>query len=324
MAALATAGDDSTLKRFEGVETHMGSPFKIILYTSDDATASRAMKAAFTKIAELDQALSDYNPESELMKLCDKSGGPPVVIGPDLFFMLERSKAMAERSGGAFDPTVAPVIRLWRRARREHKLPDPQTLQKAMSLVGFQKIHLDRDKQTAQLDKGVKLDLGGIAKGYASHEAVKVLKKHGISRSLVAGAGDIAVGDAPPDKAGWSVAIAPLDGLSSGKAEHWLILKNQCVSTAGDGERYVEIEGKRYSHIVDPRTGQAQTERTSVTVISPDGALSDALDTSASVLGIETGLKLIKATPGAEAYFIRRTTNGEVRAETEGFKLFVK
>ena len=128
IAALAAGppGTGPGLRRFEAVETHMGSPFQVTLYTSDDASANRAFRAAFDRIAALDKSFSDYDPESELMRLCDRAGGPPVKVSDDLFDILARSKAMAGRSGGAFDPTIAPVVRLWRRARRDRKLPDCQ------------------------------------------------------------------------------------------------------------------------------------------------------------------------------------------------------
>ena len=321
--ALCRVGDAPNLARFEAIETHMGSEFKIVLYSPDGATASLAFRAAFARIAALDKALSDYDPESELMRLCDRAGGPAMKVGDDLFDVLARSVAMAERSGGAFDPTIAPVVRLWRRARREKKLPERAALERARSLVGYKKITLDRTSKSVRLEPGVKIDLGGIAKGYASQEAVRTLRTMGISRSLVAGAGDIVVGDPPPGEEGWSVGIAPLDAPGPNRPEIFLRLRNRAVSTAGDAERYVEIGGVRYSHIVDPKTGLGQTERTSVTVVAPDGATADALDTAASVLGPEEGLKLIRDTKGAEGLFVRRGAGGEVRSETSGFRAFV-
>jgi thiamine biosynthesis lipoprotein len=197
-------------RRFEAVETHMGSPFQVTLYTPDAETARRGFRAAFDRIAALDRAFTDYDPESELMRLCDRAGGPPVKVSDDLFDILMRSKVMAERTGGAFDPTIAPVVRLWRRARRDKKLPDSDLIRDALSRVGHQKMTLDPAAKTVKLEAGVKLDLGAIAKGYASQEAVKALKSLGIPCCLVAGAGDIAAGDAPPGQTGWRVGIAPL------------------------------------------------------------------------------------------------------------------
>ena len=317
---LAASGDKPgpELRRFEAVETHMGSPFKVILYTSDDATASRAHRAAFDRIKALDLALSDYNPESELMRLCDRAGGPPVKISDDLFDVLARSRDMAERSRGAFDPTIAPVVRLWRRSRREKKLPDPETLAKARALVGYRKLTLDPAAKTARLEAGVRLDLGGIAKGYASDEAIKTLKSLGITRALVAGAGDIVVSDPPPGEPGWTIAIAGLDGATGGPGGRSLTLSKSAVSTSGDAAQFVEIGGVRYSHVVDPRTGVGLVGRCSVTVVARDGGTADALDTAASILGPIEGLALVAGVPGAEVLMVRGTPGGEEVFESPG------
>ncbi len=319
LAIAAMAGGPGP-RRFEAVETHMGSPFQVTFYTSDAEIARRGFRAAFDRIAALDRAFSDYDPESELMRLCDRAGGPPVKVSDDLFDILARSKAMAERTGGAFDPTIAPVVRLWRRARREKTLPDPGAIREALARVGHRQIALDPAAKAVRLDAGVKLDLGAIAKGYASQEAVKALKSVGITSSLVAGAGDIAAGDPPPGEPGWRVGIAPLDAPGTAKPERFLLLKNASVSTSGDAERFVEIGGVRYSHVVDPKTGIGKTGRSSVTVIHPDGATADALDTAVSVLGPERGRKLIAEFPESEMTMVWKAGEKEERAESPGFK----
>jgi thiamine biosynthesis lipoprotein len=290
--------------RFEFAETHMGSEFKLVLYSADEASARSASRLAFARIASLDAALSDYQPESELMRLCDKAGGPPVPVSQDLFDILERSLLMYERSGGAFDVTIGPVVRLWRRARRERKLPDPELLAKARALVGSDKVRLDAGARAVRLLKpGMKLDLGAIAKGYASEEALKVLKAQGISRALVAGSGDIVVGDPPPGADGWTIGIAPLDAPEASPSR-FLRLKNAAVSTSGDASRFVEIDGRRYSHVIDPKTALGMLEHASVTVVAPDGATADALDTTVYILGPQMGLPLVESL-GAAAYIVR-------------------
>lgn len=314
------AGRDPALSRFEFAETHMGSVFKVVLYSPDEPTASRASRAAFDRIAALDGILSDYNPDSELMRLCSQAGGPPVRVSDDLFEVLDRAREASERSGGAFDVTVGPVVRLWRRARRERKLPDPDRLAQARALVDYRLVRLDKQAKTVQLMKrGMKLDLGGIAKGYASGEAIAVLKRLGIERALVAGAGDIVVSAPPPGLDGWTIGIARLDP-AAGAPERFLSLKDAAISTAGDAERYVEIGGKRYSHIVDPRTGLGVVDRCSVTVIARDGATADSLDTAAYILGPERGLDLIESVEGASAIIVRATPNGEKTYESRRFK----
>ena len=320
LATPALAGGGPGLRRFEVTEPHMGTAFTIVLYTDDDALASRASRAAFDRIKQLDRTLTDYDPESELMRLCEKAGGPPVAVSPDLFAVLARSKALFERSEGAFDVTIAPVVRLWRRARREKKLPDPDLLARALKLVGSDAIRLDPEERTIQLTRpGMKLDVGGIAKGYASGEAIKVLKREGVASALVAGSGDIVVSDPPPGRAGWTIAVAPLKPEAEGTSGRTIFLKNAAVSTSGDAEQFVEIDGVRYSHVVDPATGLGLTERRSVTVIAPEGATADGLDTAACILGPDKGLALIESTPGASGLFVRLTPRGQEVRESKGW-----
>jgi FAD:protein FMN transferase len=327
LALVATGRPDGLqARRFEFAEPHMGTAFTIVLYTGDEATASRASKAAFERIKSLDKTLTDYDPESELMRLSDKAGGPPVAVSPDLFEVVARSKALYERSGGAFDISIAPVVRLWRRARREKTLPDPQLLARARALVGSDAIELDAEHRTIRLARpGMKLDVGGIAKGYASEEAIKVLKREGISSALVAGSGDIVVSDPPPGRPGWRISVAPLKAESNGEASSgpMIWLKNAAVSTSGDAEQFVEIDGVRYSHVLDPKTGLGLTERRSVTVIAPEGITADGLDTAACVLGPEKGLALIESTPGAAGLFVRLTPKGPEVFETRRWAGFV-
>ena len=164
-------------------------------------------------------------------------------------------------------------------------------------MVGSDKLVLDPAARTVRLLKpGMKLDAGGIAKGYAAQAALDVLKAAGIKQALVAGAGDIAVGDPPPGTPGWKVAIAPLE---PGQSEplRTLVLSNRAVSTAGDAERFVMIDGHRYSHIINPATGWAVEDRACVTVVAADGATADALETTVYILGPERGLKLVDETP---------------------------
>jgi FAD:protein FMN transferase len=324
MVATLNAGEQEPsaverLARFEFEETHMASPFHIVLYSNDAAAARRASRAAFDRIAALNAVLSDYDPESELSRLSQKAGQGPVRVGADLFDVLDRSKRMYERSGGAFDVTIAPVGRLWRRARRDRKLPDPRLIAEAKQLVGSDKMVLDPAARTVRLlQPGMKLDVGGIAKGYAAQAALDVLKSQGIRRALVGGAGDIVVGDPPPDAEGWKVAIAPVDSRLTYRPPT-LLLKNAAVSTAGDAERFVEIDGHRYSHIVNPATGMGHEDRAAVTVVAPDGATADAMETTAYLLGPERGLKLVDETPGAAALFQRLTPEGVKTFESSRF-----
>ena len=199
LAMSLLGGAEPALTRYTFSEPHMGTRFRIIVYAPDQDTARKAAKDAFARIASLDATMSDYDPTSELMRLCAKAGGPPVPVSAELFFVLSRAQEVSRQSDGAFDVTVGPVVKLWRQARKLRKLPDPEQLAEARALVGWRNVRLDKDKRTVQLLKaGMQLDLGGIAKGYAADEALAVLKKHGLDRALVAAGGDIAVSGPPP------------------------------------------------------------------------------------------------------------------------------
>jgi thiamine biosynthesis lipoprotein len=281
----------------------MGTRFQVTLFADNEAAARRAADAAFDRAAALDARLSDYKPDSELMRLCARAGQGPQAVSPDLLRVLERSHDMSRRSAGAFDVTIGPVVRLWRLARRTRELPPANELRAALALVGYDKLRLNGEHRTAELLRSdMRLDLGGIAKGFAADEMLKDLRTAGCPVALVAAGGDIVAGDPPPGTDGWSVAIAPLE---IGERSPRLTLRNAAVSTSGDAERFVEIAGRRYSHIVDPRTGLGLTGRYAVTVVAPDGATADAAATAAAVLGPEAGIKLADSMPGCAARFIR-------------------
>jgi thiamine biosynthesis lipoprotein len=282
-------------ERFTFEEPHMGTTFKITLYAADQATAKKAADAAFARIAELNRILSDYLTDSELMVLCGKAGGAAVEVSQDLFQVLSKSDEVAKLTDGAFDVSISPVVRLWRKAKKTGKLPDPQDLKKALELVDFRKIKLDpKGRRVQLLLVGMLLDLGGIAKGYTADAALAVLKKHGIKSALVAAGGDIAMSDPPPDAKGWKITVAGLKGANDPMARQ-IVLSNMAVSTAGDLYQNVQIDGKRYSHIIDPKTGIGLVGRRSVTIIAPEGWLADGLDTAICVMGSEKGLKLIES-----------------------------
>jgi FAD:protein FMN transferase len=307
----------SGLTRFEFAQAHMGTQFRIVLYALDAEAARRASTDAFDRIARLDATMSDYRETSELMMACKQAAHRWVKVSDDLFRVLAMSQQFARRSEGAFDVTVGPVVRLWRRARRRNELPDAVKLAAARRLVGFRMLRLDARTQAIRLDKsGMLLDLGGIAKGFAADAGLAVLKDHDITSALVAAGGDIVTSNAPPGSQGWTVAVGSLASADDALMIH-LLLANAAVSTSGDAEQFVEINGVRYSHIVDPRTGQALTGRRSVTVVAPRGTVSDALATAASVLDSLRALRLIDHIPGAAAHIEQMQSDRIVTSESK-------
>lgn len=298
----------------------MGTQFRIVLYAGDAETARRASTDAFARIARLDATMSDYRETSELMVACKRAADQWVPVSGDLFRALALSQRFARRSRGAFDVTVGPVIRLWRRARRLNELPDATRLAAARRLVGYRLLRLDARRQAIRFDKpGMLLDLGGIAKGYAADAALAVLKDRGITNALVAAGGDIVAGDPPPGAVGWTVAMQSLAATNEAAMIH-LSLANAAVSTSGDAEQFIEIKGVRYSHIIDPRTGGALTGRRSATVVAPNGTTSDALATAACVLDPPRALRLIDGTPGAAAHIERMPSDRIVTVESRRWR----
>jgi thiamine biosynthesis lipoprotein len=300
------------LKAFEAVEPHMGTLARIKLYAADEAQASAAFRAAFDRIAQLDAALSDYKPDSELNRICESAVRRPVPVSADLFTVLLASQELAERTGGAFDVTLGPVIRLWREARRTGRLPDAAALRGASARCGYRKLHLNAANRTVTLDDaGMQLDVGGIAKGYAADAALALLRKMGIRSALVALSGDLAFSDAPPGQSGWRIGIDAIDTGASGFTRV-LELSNAAVSTSGDAEQHLDAGGQRYSHIIDPGTGTALTHSTSVTIVARSGIIADGTATAVSVLGADRGMVYIEKHPNFAGLIVTRQ-NGVCR-----------
>ena len=315
------------LARFEFESKHMGTVFRVVLYAADKAAAEKAAANAFARVAELDRAMSDYNPNSELMRLCKDNDADPGVamkVGDDLFDVLDKASAVSAASDGAFDVTVGPLVGVWRIARRTQQLPDAKEIAEAKAKVGFRMVTLDPKAKTVALKvPGMRLDLGGIGKGYAADAALAVLAKAGISRALVAASGDITVGDAPPDADAWTVDIAP---IGKGMPARTVKLVNAAVSTSGDLFQFVEIAGVRHSHVLDPRTGLALTGRRSVTVVARRGTQADSLTKAASVLPPDKALKLIDGTDVAACFIVVKESDDakEVVTESKRFADYLK
>jgi thiamine biosynthesis lipoprotein len=307
LAVAHAAADDETLQKFVFEKAEMGLPFRVSLYAPDAITAKAAADAAFERIAVLNSILSDYDPDSELSRLSHTSGqGKAVPVSKTLWKVLSRAQEFAERTDGAFDITIGPLVNVWRRARRKQEMPSAELLAEMKGRVGYRNLRLDPEHQTAELLlPEMRLDLGAIAKIFAVDEAIAVLKTRGITRALVGGSGDMTASDAPPGLPGWRIEVAPLD-VPGAPPPQIVYLKNRSIATSGDMFQRVEIDGKRYSHIVDPHTGLGLTDHGLVTVIAPDGMTANGLSTSVSVLGPDRGLRLVEETPGSAARITRR------------------
>ncbi|MDR1964439.1 MAG: FAD:protein FMN transferase [Planctomycetaceae bacterium] len=283
-------------ERFEFEEIQMGVPVRIILYadssenTATNSTVQDAAKDAFECFRVINKTMSDYDSDSELSQLSDKfnlAGNHQqegVRVSDDLFEVLKSAKEMSNISDGAFDITISPLVRLWRRSRRQKELPKQQYLDQARQLVGNHLWTLDETTQRVRLLKpGMKLDLGGIAKGYAIDRAFEAVQKHGIEIILIDAGGDLRVGKAPPE--GWKINL---------NGQQTVSMENIAMATSGDRFQFVEINNVRYSHLIDPKTGLGLTTSCTVHVTAPTAAQADALASAIAVLGAEKGIALIE------------------------------
>jgi len=304
------------LARYEFSEPHMGTTVRLVFYASTPEQAEAGRRAAFAVMTQVDDLMSDYKPDSELSRLSAAAGRGPQPVSQPLFDVLQSSLRTAEASDGAYDITIGPLIRLWRRSRKTLTLPTPEEVRDARALVDYRKLRLDPAGRRAELlDKGMILDLGGIAKGYACDKGIEALRHAGITRAIVDTGGGMALSDPPPDKSAWRIGML-------GDSSKVLLLSNCGVSTSGDTEQYVEIGGVRYSHIIDPATGLGLINRAMATVIAKDGLTSDALDTPICILGPQRGLRMAAAN-GVEAWTQWVEGGRRRRAQTDGFARYV-
>ncbi len=288
----------------------MGTRFSVVCYSESREVAEKAAEAAFSKAEEMNQVASDYLPESELSLLASRPVGEPIPISPLLYELLDHSRRLAEATDGAFDPTLGSLTILWRETRANPTLPDPEKLKAARASVGWRHFTLDPKSRTITLQlENMTFDLGGVAKGYAADLMLETLAEAGISQALVTAGGDIRLGDAPPGRQGWKVAVKTFD--LSGNDEI-LTLSNAAVSTSGDLHQSVEIDGVKYSHILDPATGIGLTRRIAASVIADNAKLSDALATAACVLGSD-GCEGLRKMPGVREVKIRVLQDAETR-----------
>jgi FAD:protein FMN transferase len=339
-------GCSAPLKKYQYSHRQMGTMFKLTFYATDDATANKASKAAFDRVDQLNRIMSDYYRPSELNKLSATAGsGKRVRLSYELATVLKFADRVSNASRGAFDVTVGPAVGLWRNARKNGKLPDAKLLKQAVAVVGHEHLalrdvtqggdHEVRAWTEAELKvKGMKLDLGGIAKGYAGDQVRWVLQGHGIESMLLDAGGDIRVGAPPPNEKGWKIGIAPLDALNS-PPSRYVVLSHAAIATSGDAWQFVEIDGKRYSHIVNPKTGVGLTVRSSVTIVvqtrdrqgklvdRQDAAMAaDALASAVSVLGPRRGVELVQAwTHSVAAIVVVKSGDKAEVYESAGVKL---
>lgn len=312
------------LQRFEYAEPHMGMPIRMILYASGGEAANAAARQAYDEIRAVDQACTDYDDESELMRLCASAPHAQAVPASDILFgCLLQATEFSKASAGAFDVTVGPYVQQWKKSRRTKKLPTPELLQQLKESVGYQSVELDEKSQSLRLMRpGTKITLGGIAAGFAVDRGLAKLKAIGIASAMIDASGDIGVLDPPPGEVGWRIDLSRPGTITS--PPEYAVLRNTAITTSGDLTQNVQIDGITYSHIVDPRTGLGVTHRSLVTVIAPNCTQADALATTFSVLGGQNMTQVLKHYPDAQVRVSKPGNEGQVETlETEGFSAYL-
>ena len=313
ITAVSAGGQTHTRLAFK--KPLMGTEVSIVLYAIDSVAATEAVELAFARIIELNNHLSDYLTESELSQLSN-TYDQPVQVRDDLWRVLYTAQKIAHASEGAFDVTAGPLTLLWRRAMRRAMLPDSTDLSGAMTAVGYELLQLDADNQTARLHKdNMRLDLGGIAKGYAADQALEVLVREGFSSAAVDAGGDISLGEAPPNSDGWSIKV-----FSGGAETGEMILKNCGIAVSADSYRYLDYKGVRYSHILDPETGYGVTHERKVAVIAPNAMIADAWASAYSVMDWQAIPLSIQERDGLSIRIVEPDGTGSRKLETGKFR----
>lgn len=310
-------------RKFHFSEQKMGSPFNLVLVSDDSAKAASLARECFALVDSLNRVFSDYDSNSELSRLNANAGKAASPVSSLLRKIIVQSNDAYRQSAHAFDITVGPLSRLWRKARKEKKFPDSLDIVQARDLVGFQHLRWNASDSSILLEKaGMQLDLGGIAKGSAAQEVIRFLQTRGIHQALLDAGGDMAMSQAPPGTGGWTIAINIPENTDE-LLPRRLLLQNKAVATSGDVYQYMEHKGKRYAHIIDPRTGYGIASQRNVTVIADDGALADWLATACSILSIPDAKKLA-VKKGAELLITELRNNRIVYHATRGFSRYWK
>jgi thiamine biosynthesis lipoprotein len=296
----------------------MGTEFRVSVAGMEQSRARAAISAALDEVARVEAALSPYRDDSEVSRINEGAGVEPVQVTLETLELLERAREVSELSGGAFDVTFAALSPVWRSLREDPpRLPDDEAINAARSLVGWQRLVLDRERSTAFLpQRGMRIDLGGIGKGHGVDRASAVLVEHGAENFIVGGGGDLQV-RGRKRSGPWLLGIQHprLRGQLMGDLDP---PEGGALVTSGDYERFVEVGGVRYHHIIDPRTGRPVRGTSAVTLLAPNATLADGLSTAVFVMGPEAGMALVERTAGVEAIIVSESLEVAISSGLRG------
>ena len=291
------------LKTQKKVLLLMGTRFELVAVSENEELANKAIESGIKEIQRIEALISEWQPTSQTSAINQRAGIMPVPVDEELYELIRRSLRISELTGGAFDISWAAADKVWKFDGSMKEMPSPEAVKNSIRHIGYQKIQLIPETHSVYLqEKGMKIGFGAIGKGYAANRARDVMRNMGIQSGVVNAAGDLITWGKQADGQPWHIGIA--DPAEKDKVFSWLTANETAVVTSGSYEKFAEINGKRYAHIIDPRTGYPATGMKSVTIICPDAELADALATATMVLGQEEGLYLINQLKGVECLMI--------------------
>jgi thiamine biosynthesis lipoprotein len=291
-------------KAFRKTLPLMGNRFELTVISDDEGRAMDCIDAGVAEIRRIEKLLTTFSEDSETSLINRHAGLAPVVVSRETFGLIERSVRLSRLTQGAFDITYGSIDRrLWNFDVTMTSLPDKLTAKKMIRLINYRNILLDDEGCTVMLkEKGMRIGFGGIGKGYAAEQAKKVMRTMGVDSGIVNASGDLAVWGDQPDGSPWTIGI--VDPNARGQVFSWLNVTNMAVATSGNYEKYILVDGKRYSHTINPRTGLPVTGIKSVTIICPNAEFADAIATPVMIMGIGPGLDMINQLKNVEAIVI--------------------
>ncbi|MEZ4828889.1 MAG: FAD:protein FMN transferase [Bacteroidia bacterium] len=281
----------------------MGSRFEITAVANADSTAKHSVDIAIAEISRIERLISEWDSASQTSEINRQAGIRPVKVSWELFSLIRRSNKVSALTGGAFDITFASADRIWKFDGSMKNIPTEEEIQRSVARIGYEKIEINPEDTTIFLpERGMKIGFGGIGKGYAANMARTAMQNAGVTGGLVNAGGDLTCWGQSPTPGGWRVGIA--NPRSRSQLAAWMEINEMAVVTSGNYERFVILDGKRYAHIIHPKTGWPATGLQSVTIICPDAELADALATAVFVMGQSEGMALVNQLKGVECMMI--------------------
>lgn len=310
-------------RKFSFSKQKMGSPFNIIIVSNDSAKARGLSEKSYSLVDSFNMIFSDYDPNSELSRLNQQAGKGKQTISPAMKELLLLSAKAYKKSIGSFDITVGPLSILWRGARKRKEFPVSSAIGIATRSVSFDRLIIDSIHNYLTIpDTSMRIDVGGIAKGYIAQKVIDFLYQNGINQALADAGGDMVMSKSISSSKGWAVGVN-IPETTDRLLPRFLLLQNKAVATSGDAYQYIEHHGKKYSHIIDPRTGYGVQSQRNVTVIANNGSDADWLATACSILSIEKAKKVATAA-GAELLITVMKDGKVVYYNTPGFAHYWK